>query len=67
MPSSSIRVDNEFRSRREVVRGAVDRALPHRSSYLGFILGLFATVIIAMAAFAWWAVHSGLVYVQINM
>ena len=64
MPSS-IRVDTGFRSRRVEVAAAVDRALPHRGAYLGFALGLVATVIVAMAG-VWWAVQSGVVYIQFN-
>ena len=66
MPSM-IRVDSDFRSRHIATGGAMDRALPHRNSYLGFILGLFATVIVALAGLGWWAVQSGIVYVQINI
>ena len=66
MPSM-IRVDSDFRSRRDDVRGAADRALPNRRSYLGFALGLVATVIVALAALGWWAVQSGLVTIQVNV
>jgi hypothetical protein len=70
MPSSSIRVDTEFRSRRDAVRGGLDRALPHRRFYLGFALGLLSTVVVGfavLAALGWWATKSGLIYFQINV
>ena len=64
---STIRVDNEFRSGRPRFGGAVGNALPNRKSYLGFVLGLVATVIVAMGAIGWWLVQSGVVYIQINV
>ena len=64
MPSS-IRVDSGFRSQRDETRGAMDRVLPHRKSYLGFTLGLLATVIVAQAGLVWWLVQSGIVYIQV--
>ena len=66
MPSS-IRVDSEFRTRRVEPGATMDRALPHRSSYLGFALGLLATVIVGVACLGWWLVQSGIVYIQINV
>jgi hypothetical protein len=66
MPST-IRVDTEFRSSRGRLGGAVDKALPNRESYLGFVLGLIATIVVMLAGLGWWLVKSGIVYIQINV
>ena len=66
MPSQ-IRVDSEFRSHRREVPGTLARTLPHRRSYLGFTLGLIATVVVALGGLGWWLVQSGIVQVQVSL
>lgn len=66
MPAT-IRFDTQFQTRRSDPREAIARALPHRKSYLGFALGLMATVVVACAGLGWWLVQSGIVEVRIAM
>ena len=53
-----IRVDSEFRTHRREARGPL--AFEHRESYLGFVLGMVATVVVALAGLGYWTVQAGL-------
>ena len=52
MPNS-IRVDSEFKTNRRDMNGTLNRALENRRSYLGFTLGMAATVVVVLGALAW--------------
>ena len=65
--AAPVRFDSSFQTHRGDPRDALARVLPHRSSYLGFTLGLLATVIVAFAGLGWWLVQSGIVQVQISL
>ena len=54
-----VRVDPGFASHRKEMRGSLNRALANRESYLGFVLGMSTTLVLAFAALSSWLVQTG--------
>lgn len=57
--SPPVRVDQDFKSHRREMSGALNRALENRRSYLGFLLGMAATLVVVLGALGWTLVHAG--------
>ena len=55
-----IRVDNEFQSHRHEMSGVLNSALENRRSYLGFLLGMAATLVVVLGALGWTLVQTGI-------
>ena len=54
-----VRVDSGFASHRKEMRGSLNRVLENRKSYLRFVLGMAATLVVAFAALSYWLVKAG--------
>ncbi len=57
--TAPIHVDADFHSNRVALRRSLNGALENRRSYLGFFLGMLATVVVALGGLAYWLITAG--------